>query len=92
MQVQAINENTNQNFGIKFKLSSESIKAVESSTGLSYDEMTRLPLDEATELMKKRGKLKEPSKFWQWLSEKYKSFGERHGLLKKQYNIYTDVD
>ena len=91
MRVTQINQN-NKSFGMKFKLSPATIKAVESSTGLTYDEMTRLPLDECSKLMKERGTLKEPSRFKQWLSAKYKEFGERFGLLKKEYNFYTDVD
>ena len=92
MLINPINNQYNQTFGIKYKLSKETIKAFESSTGLTYEEMTQLPLDKSAELMKKRGKLKEPSKFRMWLAEKYKEIGEKLGLLKKQYNIYTDVD
>ena len=43
-------------------------------------------------LMIKRGAMKEPCKIKEWLSDKYKEFGEKLGLLKKEYNIYTDVD
>lgn len=92
MQVQSINNQYNQSFGMDYKLSKEAIKAIESSTGLTYDEMTRLSLDESTKLMKERGKIKEPSKLKMWLSEKYKQIGEKLGLLEKNYNIYTDID
>ena len=87
--------NTTQNnkpFGMKFKLAPETIKAVETSTGLTYQEMTRLPLSESAKLMKERGTLKEQNKFFEWLSDKYKKFGEKTGLLKKEYKFYTDVD
>ena len=89
MKVTSVN---NQSFGMKFKLNEKTIKAVEHSTGLTYEEMTRLPLDESVKLMKERGKIKEPNKFFEWLSDKYKKFGEKTGLLKKEYHFYTDID
>ena len=92
MRVQSVNYNYNQNFGSKFKLPKETIKAIESSTGLTYDEMTHLSFDESVKLMKERGKIKDPSWLKLWLSEKYKKFGEKFGLLEKHYNIYTDID
>ena len=82
----------NQNFGMKFKLSTNTIKAIESSTGLTYKEMTRLSINETTKLMKERGTLKEPSKIKLWIADKYKKFGEQLGLLEKHYDIYTDID
>ena len=92
MRVAQINAQKNQSFGFKFKLSPEAIKACEKSTGLTYEEMTRLPLDESVKLMKERGTLKEPNKIFLWMQEKYKSFGEKTGLLKKERNFYTDID
>ena len=92
MLVQPVNNKYNQNFGIKFKLSPETIKAVEKSTGLTYHEMTRLPLSETAKLMEQRGTLKRPSKIKLWLADKYREIGERLGLIEKHYNIYTDVD
>lgn len=83
--------NYNQSFGHKFKLSKNSIKASESSTGLSYHEMTHLSLEESLKLMNKRGK-KKTSGFKLWLSSMYKSIGKKLGLLEKRYNIYTDID
>lgn len=77
---------------MNFKLSKEAIKAAEQSTGLTYEEMTRLPLSESAKLMKERGTLKEPNKLWTWLQGKYKKFGEKTGLLKKEYSFYTDID
>jgi hypothetical protein len=76
----------------KFKLSDATLNAISKSTGLTIDELHRLPLDEATKLMKERGTLKEPSKLWQWLSDTYRKFGEKTGLLKKEYPIYSDGD
>ena len=94
MQVQPINNQYNQNFGYSarkpFVLSKETISAIESSTGLTYAEMTDLPISETINLMKKRGKIKEPSKLKIWLSNKYKEFGEKFGLLEKHYNFYTE--
>lgn len=93
MRVLPINQNQNKtSFGMNFKLSNETIKAVESSTGLTYEEMTRLPMSESTKLMKERGTLKEPDKVLLWLRDKYKKFGEKTGLLKKEYNFFTDID
>ena len=39
--------------------------------------------------MKERGSLKKPNKFKEWLSDIYKSFGEKAGLLKNERKIYT---
>jgi hypothetical protein len=91
MKISSIND-YNPNFKMKFKLSEETLSAISKSTKLSAEELHRLPLDEAAKLMKERGALKEPGKLKQWLSEKYRIFGEKTGLLKKHYNIYTDVD
>ena len=93
MQITPISQNNkNQSFGMKFKLSKETINAVEQSTGLTYEEMTKLPLSESTKLMKERGTLKEPNKLWTWMQDKYKKIGEKTGLLKKEYHFYTDID
>ena len=91
MLVQSLNK-YNQNFGMKFKLPTNTIKAIEYSTGLTYKEMTRLPINETTKLMKERGTLKEPSKIKLWLAGRYRKIGERLGSIEKHYNIYTDVD
>lgn len=90
MLVQPVNHKYNHSFGIRFKLSDKTVKAIESSTGLTYGEMTRLSLDESARLMKERGKLKEPSKLKLWFSDKYRKFGEKYGLLEKNYNFYTE--
>ena len=82
----------NQSFGMNFKLSKETINALEVSTGLTYEEMTTLPMDVTIKLMKQRGTLKEPSKIKLWFAQKYKELGEKFGLLEKQINIYTDID
>ena len=90
MFVQPVNYKYSQSFGIRFKLAPDTIKALESSTGLTYNEMTCLPISETTKLMKERGKLKEPSKLKLWFSDKYKKIGEKLGLLEKHYNFYTE--
>lgn len=90
MQIQSINSQHHQSFGhnvkepFTYKLSKETIKTIESSTGLAYEEMTRLTLDESARLMEERGTLKKPSKIKLWISKKYKEFGERFELLKKE--------
>lgn len=91
MLIQPINNQYNQIFGIKYKLSKETIRAAERTTGLTYEEMTTLPFQEARKLMKERGTLKEPSRLKVWLSDAYKKFGETIGLLKKEPYIYTDL-
>ena len=88
MQIQAIQ---NQHFGNKYKLSETTIKMVEKSTGLTYKEMTTLTSDEAKNLMKQRGTIKEPNKIKQWFANQYKQLGEKLGFLEKQHNIYTDI-
>ena len=72
MQISPINNQNRPTFGMNYKLSEKTIKAIEKSTGLTYDEMTRLPLDESVKLMKERGTIKEPNKLWTWMQEKYK--------------------
>jgi hypothetical protein len=64
---------------------------VEKSTGLTYKEMTTLASDEAKNLMKQRGTLKEPNKIKQWFANQYKQLGEKLGFIEKQHNIYTDI-
>lgn len=91
MQIQPISTQYNQNFGNKYKLANETIKHLEKSTGLTYKEMTTLSTNEAKDLMKQRGKLKEPSKIKQWCANKYRQIGEKLGFLEKEHNIYTDV-
>ncbi len=91
MKIQSINE-YNTNFKMKFQFSDGTLKAISRTTKLSVDELHNLPLDKAAKLMRERGAMKEPNKIFQWLADKYKKFGEKTGLLKKEYNIYTDVD
>ena len=83
------NTTNNTSFGIKFKLSEETLRLISESTKLSVEELHRLPMDEAEKLMRERGSLKEPSKFTQWLSDSYRKLGENLGLLKKQHKIFT---
>ena len=98
MQILSINRQHHQTFGHNVKrpfihkLSKETIQCIENSTGLTYEEITRLSLDESSKLMKERGTLKEHSKIKLWISRKFKEIGERLGLLQKHYNIYTDID
>ena len=91
MRVERI-QNNNLNFcNNKFKLSEETLNSISRTTKLSREELS-LPFDEAEKLMKQRGAFKEPSKFNLWLMKKYKEFGERFGLIEKQYNFYTHAD
>ena len=77
---------------IKFQLSEQSVKNIEKSTRCSINELRNLSMDDIQALMKKRGALKKPSKIKLWLADKYKELGEKLGLLKKDYNFYSDVD
>lgn len=89
MKIQSIN---NTSFGMTFKISGKTLDAISNSTGLSKDELFGLTLSDASKLMKERGLLKEPSKLRQWFSDMYKKFGEKMGLLQKEYHIYSDGD
>lgn len=79
--------NTTPNYGMRFRLSEKTIKSIETSTGLTYQEMTELSLSESEKLMKDRGTLKEPNALQKWFSKKYKHFGEKMGWLEKPYNF-----
>ncbi len=94
MQVQRVSNQNNYSpgFGLKYKLSEQTIKSVERTTKLTNDEMTNLSLTECEKLMAERGTLKKPNKLKTWISEKYRELGEKFGLLEKKYNIYTDID
>lgn len=65
---------------------------IERTTGLTSEEITNLHIDECEKLMIERGKLKKPNKLWTWLQGKYKKFGEKTGLLKKEPYLYTELD
>ena len=93
MKVLPISQKQNKPpFGLKFKLSKETVNSVEKSTGLTYEEMTNSSFDESEKLMKKRGTLKEPNKIFLWLQNTYKKFGEKTGLLEREHKFYTHVD
>ena len=89
MRIQNIN---NTNFGMKYKLSNETLKQISTTTKLSVEELHSLPMDEAVKLMKERGSIKEPNKFKLWISDIYRKFGEKMGFLQKEYPIYSDGD
>lgn len=83
MQVQRIqNNNYAPKFGIKFKLTDELIKALETTSNLSYEELQRMPLFD----------VENPSKLKGWIANQYRKIGESLGFIEKQYNIYTDID
>ena len=77
---------------IKYQLSEQTIKNIEKSTKCSINELRTLLFDETQKLMQKRGAIKKPNVIKNWFAEKYKQFGEKLGLLKKEYNFYTHVD
>ena len=77
---------------IKYQLSKETIKHLEKSTRCSIEELKNLPIDEAKELMIKRGAMKKTNVIKEWFANKYRQFGEKLGLLKKEYDFYTHID
>ena len=77
---------------IKYQLSEQTIKNIEKSTKCSINELRTLSFDETQKLMQERGVIKKPNVIKIWFAEKYKQFGEKLGLLKKEYNFYTHVD
>ena len=82
--------NNCKTFGIKFQLREETLNIISKDTRLNKDELHYLPFREAIELMRKRDS--EKSKIKLWLQSKYKELGLKLGLLKREHNIYTDVD
>ena len=77
---------------MNFCLSKETIKHIEQKTRCSINELRTLSIDETQKLMQERGAIKKPNKIKVWFADKYKQFGEKLGLLKKEYNFYTHVD
>ena len=77
---------------LNFRLSQVTVKHIEKSTRCSIQEIRNNSMADVESLMIKRGAMKEPSKVKEWVSDKYKKFGEKIGLLKKEYNIYTEID
>ena len=93
MKINQISGTNNcKTFGIKFQLQEETLNIISKDTRLNKDELHYLPLQNATKLMKQRGAIKESNKIKLWLQNKYKNFGLKLGLLKRERNIYTDVD
>ena len=77
---------------IKFQLSEQTIKNIEKSTKCSINDLRTLSFDETRALLEKRGAVTKPNKIKQWFTDKYKTIGEKLGLLKKQHNFYTHID
>ena len=77
---------------LKFGLADETINHVEKSTRCSIGELSNLDFRTLDTLMLQRGTKKKPSKIKEWFANQYRKFGEKTGFLKRQYNIYTDID
>lgn len=77
---------------IKFQLSEQTVKNIEKSTKCSINELRTLSFDETRALLEKRNAVTKPNKIKQWFTDKYKTIGEKLGLLKKQHNFYTHID
>lgn len=78
--------------GSRFKLSEETIKHIENSTRLSYQELKSLSMQDSVALMREKGTLKEPSKLKLLVSNLYRKLGEKIGFIEKKQNIYTHID
>ena len=77
---------------VKFQLSKETVKWLEKSTRCSIEELRTFTTDEIKELMIKRGAITKPNKIKQWFTDKYKTIGEKLGLLEKQCSFYTHIN
>ena len=77
---------------IKFQLSEQTIKSIEKTTKCSINELKTSSFNDIQILMEKRGAMKKPNNFKLWVANKYREFGERLGLLKKEYNFYSHID
>ena len=77
---------------IKFQLSEQTVKNIEKSTKCSINELRTLSFDETRALLEKRNAVTKPNKIKQWFTDKYKTIGEKLGLLKKQHKFYTHID
>ena len=77
---------------INFQLSKETIKHIEKSTRCSINELRTFSFDDTKTLMEKRGTIKKPNKIKQWFADKYKTIGEKLGLLEKQRSFYTHIN
>ena len=77
---------------IKFQLSEQTVKNIQKSTKCSINELRTLSFDETRALLEKRNAVTKPNKIKQWFTDKYKTIGEKLGLLKKQHNFYTHID
>ena len=76
----------------KFQLAKETTKHIEKSTKCSIEELRTTAIDEIKTLMIKRGAIKKHNVIKQWFADKYRIFGEKLGLLKKEYHFYTHID
>ena len=97
MQVKQVKYADKIFFGNRFKLEDSTIKLIEKKTRLSYDEMTTLPIDEVTKLIKRRVPIDEKIKqgfanIKLSLGKICKNIGEKLGLFEKQHVIYTDIN
>lgn len=83
MQVQRVSNQNNYstNFGIKYKLSEQTIKTIEENTKLTYEEMKNLTLTECEKLINERRACKKLSKIRTWISEIYKKLCEKFGSI-----------
>ncbi len=77
---------------IKFQLKPKTLESISKSTRLSKEELYNLSIEEAHNKMFERGAIKKLNPIKVFLKNLYRNFGERFGLLDKNYNFYTHID
>ncbi|MBR1753241.1 hypothetical protein IJ732_00240 [bacterium] len=79
----------------KYTLSESTLRNIEIATKLSGDEMRKLSLEEARDLMIKRGVIKKHNPIKEFIKDMYQRLGRKLGLLETSHYrpyIYTDID
>ncbi len=76
----------------KFRLSEKVLGTISKSTKLTKDELINQSFEQQFKLMESRGVKNNPHTLKDFLIRNYKKLGEKLGLLKREYNIYTHTD
>lgn len=75
-----------------YKLSQQTLENTSKHTKLTQQELTCLSLKDCHQLMLERKVIKKANPIKEFCSKIYQKFGEKYGLIKREINIYTDVD
>ena len=75
-----------------YKLSQQTLESISKHTKLTQQELTHLSFEDCHRLMLERKVIKKANPIKEFCSKIYQKFGEKYGLIKKEINIYTDVD